>query len=68
MLDRGKVLFDDTPDKVFEKEDELNSLGLGVPQSTALAHKLRESGMKIGSEILTPEKCAEEILKQRKLL
>ncbi len=68
VLDRGKVLFDDTPQKVFENEKELNSLGLGVPHSTALAHRLREKGIKLEGSVLTPEKCAQEVLRQRKQL
>lgn len=68
VLDRGKVLFDDTPQKVFENEKELNSLGLGVPHSTALAHRLREKGIKLEGSLLTPEECAQEVLRQRKQL
>ena len=66
VLDRGKVLFDDTPQKVFENEKELDSLGLGVPHSTALAHRLMEKGINLDGNILTAEECAREILKQRK--
>ncbi len=63
VLDRGKVMFDDTPEKVFENEKELLELGLNVPHPTALAHRLCEKGIKIDSSVLTPEECAREILK-----
>ncbi len=66
VLDRGKVLFDDTPDRVFENEKELVELGLDVPVPTALSHRLREKGIDIKSGVLSPEECAREILKQRK--
>ena len=66
VLDRGKILFDDTPAKVFENEEELVSLGLSVPHSTALAHRLSEKGIKFEGSVLTPEECAREILRQRK--
>ena len=65
VLDKGKVILDDTPQNVFEKEEELLSLGLSVPHSTELAHRLRKSGIKIDRAILTPEDCAKEILKHK---
>ena len=66
VLDRGKVVLDDAPQKVFEHEQELISLGLNVPDSTALSHRLRECGIELRDGILTPEECAQEILRQRK--
>ena len=66
VLDRGDVIFDDSPQNVFEHEKELDALGLSVPQSTALAHRLKEAGIKLEGSILTAEECAREILRQRK--
>ena len=63
IMNKGTVVMDSTPDKVFDDEKKLNELGLGVPQSTALSHKLRERGLGIEGNALTPEECAEEILK-----
>ena len=68
VLDRGKIVLDDSPRKVFEHEKQLLSLGLNVPESTALSHRLRESGINMRDGILTPEECAQEILRQRKTL
>ncbi len=65
VLDNGKVAFDDSPQKVFFHEKELVDLGLNVPQSTALIHRLREYGLNIDNEALTPSECVEEILRQR---
>ncbi len=66
VLDGGQVVFDDTPEKVFENEAQLLSLGLDVPQSSALAHRLKERGLELPDGILTPEDCAREILKLAK--
>ncbi len=63
IMNKGTVVMDSTPDKVFEDEAKLSELGLGVPQSTALSHKLKECGLNIKGNALTPEECAEEILK-----
>ena len=66
VLDKGEIAFDDSPQHVFEHEEELLELGLDVPQSTALAHRLKKAGLNIGNGILTPEECVAEILNQRK--
>ena len=63
VLDRGKIMYDATPQEVFDKEDELRSLGLDVPESTSLAHKLKNEGIDIKKGVLTPEECAGEILR-----
>ena len=68
VLDKGEVVFDDTPDKVFSHEDELVELGLNVPQATSLAHSLRKNGVEISDGVLTPADCVKEILNQRKKL
>ncbi len=63
VLDRGQIVLDDCPKKVYDCEKKLTELGLDVPQSTALAHRLRERGINLPDGILTPEECAAEILK-----
>ncbi len=65
VLDEGKIMLDDCPEKVFEQEQKLQALGLDVPQSAALAHKLRKMGINLPCGILTAQECAEEILKLR---
>ncbi len=68
VLDKGEIVFDDSPEKVFSQEEELVSLGLNVPESVALANRLRKNGIEIKYGVLTPEECAEEILRQRTIL
>lgn len=68
VLDKGRIVIDDSPEKVFAQEEKLLSLGLNVPESCALAHRLAERGMSISDSVLTPEQCAQEILLQRKKL
>ena len=63
VLDEGKVKFDDTPQKVFECEEELVQMGLDVPQSCALSHRLRKMGIPMKEGILTVQECAKEILR-----
>ncbi len=66
VLDRGQVVMDGKPKEIFEKEEELSGYGLDVPQAAALSHRLRKMGLNLPSGILTPEECAEEILKSAK--
>ncbi len=68
VLDKGEVVFDDTPNKVFSHEEELVELGLNVPQATSLAHNLRKNGVEISEGVLKPADCVKEILNQRKKL
>ena len=53
VLEKGQVVMDDTPQAVFAREKEMESLGLGVPKITALAHRLQEKGLPSSHTILT---------------
>ncbi len=65
VFDHGRAVLDGAPKEVFEKEDTLRALGLDVPQSCALAHRLKEAGIDLSVIVLTPEECAHEILKTK---
>lgn len=54
VVDGGKIKLDDTPQNVFSKVDEVKSLGLDVPQSTELIHRL---GLNSGEAILNSDEC-----------
>ena len=63
VMDEGKVALDGTPREVFAQGERLIDLGLDVPQPTALCTALRANGVEIPADLLTPEECAEAILK-----
>ncbi len=54
VVDDGKIKMNDTPQNVFSKVDEVKSLGLDVPQSTELVHRL---GLNSGETILNSDEC-----------
>ena len=56
------MVLDGTPREVFAQGERLVSLGLDVPQPTALCTALRRRGVDIPAALLTPEECAEAIL------
>jgi len=55
VMEKGHVVMEGTPRKVFAKVDRLKSIGLDVPQVTELAHQLIGSGIEIRPDILTLE-------------
>ena len=61
VMDKGRIIMDDVPTKVFSREEELEAVGLDVPQVTELANKLRKSGVDISAEIIFEQDCAEAI-------
>jgi len=66
VLDDGKIKYDGAPSEIFSHEKELRDTGLDVPYCTALVHRLREAGMDLKGECLTPEQCAELIANKLK--
>ncbi len=57
VIDSGRVLLDDVPNKVFSQVETLKSVGLDVPQVTELAWLLRQHGVEISGEIITETEC-----------
>lgn len=61
ILNDGKLFMQGTPEEIFSHEDELVSIGLDVPQSVALANKLKRAGIELSGSITSPEACVEAI-------
>ena len=59
VMNQGELLLDGEPQKVFRYRDELRKIGLDVPQSTNILYELRDRGMAVGTEGITPEQAAE---------
>ena len=63
VMDKGEIVLDNEPRKVFKNVEKLKALGLDVPQATELAYRLKQAGCPIADDILDEEECAEAILK-----
>lgn len=63
VMDKGEIVLDDVPRRVFRNVEKLKALGLDVPQATELAYELRKSGFPIADDILDEEECAAAILR-----
>ena len=61
VLDDGHVLRDGTPEQIFSEPELLMEIGLDVPQSAALVHRLRKAGLSLEGKVGTPEACVETI-------
>lgn len=59
VMNQGELVLDGEPQKVFLYRDELRKIGLDVPQSTNILYELRDRGMAVGTEGITPEQAAE---------
>lgn len=61
VLDRGKIAMEGTPREVFQRKDELNSIGLGVPKVTEIMHRISEEIEGVKTDVLTLDEALEEI-------
>lgn len=60
VINDGELLMDGTPNEVFARRDELQRVGLEVPQCAELIHRLRECGIDVeGDAISQIETCAD---------
>lgn len=53
VFDRGRIAMDGTPAEVFDRAEELKSMGLTVPAATEIALALRRRGVDIPESIYT---------------
>ena len=64
VLDKGKILYDDVPEKVFTHVKELESVGLAAPEVTYIMKALKEKGFDVNDHVTTLKEAAAEILKE----
>lgn len=55
VLDKGRIVLEDSPKKIFDKAEQLLGLSLEVPQITRLARELVKSGLDIPGNILNED-------------
>jgi energy-coupling factor transport system ATP-binding protein len=53
VMDQGSIILEGTPREIFSQVPVMKKIGLDVPQVTELAYELRNSGIKIDSNILS---------------
>ncbi len=61
VMNRGKVVLEGTPRKIFSQVEIMQQYGLDVPQVTLLAHELIRRGLPVPPDAVTPEELVEAI-------
>jgi len=64
VMNDGEVVMDDSPRVIFEREEELKAMGLGVPQVTRVCRRLHGLGMDINPDCITIDEAEQEIKKK----
>ena len=65
VFHNGRVAIDAPPSQIFSRAEELRSMGLEIPKSTAIALRLRELGLPISPSVYTVEQLKNAILSLR---
>ena len=64
VVNDGKIPFQGTPRQVFQHGDELERMGLGVPQLTRVFHRLRAMGADVDPSVYTLEQAKSALLER----
>lgn len=62
VMAHGEVAMDGTPEEIFRRADELESMGLDVPAVCRLGMKLREMGLDCPEDLFRQEQAEEALL------
>ena len=61
VMAKGRVVADGAPKAVFSRVEELQKVGLTVPQTTQLLWELRQAGYNVPLDALSDEECAQAL-------
>ena len=62
VMHNGKIAMEGSSREIFKQAEELEKLGLGIPQITSFMRKYREKGNNVKDDILTVEEAKVEII------
>ncbi len=63
VMDKGRIVMDDSPANIFPKVEEMRALGLDVPQATELVWELKRRGLDVETGALRSAGAIEAIVK-----
>ena len=61
VMNKGRLMFDDVPHEVFRHEQELEQMGLALPQVTYIMQKLRAGGINVSADATTISEATAEL-------
>nr|MCR4724837.1 energy-coupling factor transporter ATPase [Clostridia bacterium] len=59
VMDQGRPILDESPDKLFAHAEKLHALNLQMPFGASMANKLAARGVALPEGIITSERLAE---------
>lgn len=62
VLDKGKIVMDDHPRKIFSQRDKLQELGLDLPEISLILNKLQRRGLNVRTDLFKISEAKNEIL------
>lgn len=62
VMNKGTIMYNDEPKKVFAHYQELEKVGLAAPQVTYIMHELKEHGLQVSAEVTTIDEAAAQII------
>ena len=62
VMNKGEIVMDDVPKKIFSDVEKIKGYGLDVPQVTELIFELKKMGIDLPEDIITVEECEAAIL------
>ena len=63
VMDNNRIVMDDVPREIFKRADELEKIGLGIPQITSFMRAFKLKGNAVNSDILTVKEAKDEIVR-----
>ncbi len=66
VMNKGEIVLDNVPRKVFAYYKELEQIGLAAPQVTYVMNGLKEKGCRVSTDATTVKEATEEILRWAK--
>ena len=57
VMNHGEIKYNGSPREIFSHEEELESIGLAVPQVTSLANELAREGIRLNGLPISVEEC-----------
>jgi len=62
VMESGRLVMNGTPAEIFSRKEELQGMGLSIPEATELISDLRDCGMKLDANVLTLEQAEETLV------
>jgi energy-coupling factor transport system ATP-binding protein len=62
VMESGRLVMNGTPAEIFSRKEELQAMGLSIPEATELIGDLRDCGMNLDTNVLTLEQAEETLV------